>query len=229
MRRSQERGHFHHGWLKTFHTFSFAEYFDPNWKAFRCLRVLNEDWVAPGQGFSTHEHRDMEILTYVLEGTLAHKDSLGSGSQIKPGDVQRMSAGRGISHSEFNASKTDPVHLLQIWLMPQQKSTEPSYEQTVRNVRAQTGEWLLLASPDGRDGSVRVGQDVLVWGIAMDAGQETILPLPKNRYGWVQIARGETDLAGFDLKQGDGASVEAAANLDLHAKVASEILFFDLP
>jgi quercetin 2,3-dioxygenase len=171
----------------------------------------------------------MEILTYVLEGTLAHKDSLGTGAQIKPGEMQRMSAGSGISHSEFNASSTEPVHLLQIWILPQEKSVEPSYEQVARDVHKHTGEWLLLASPDGRAGSVRIGQNVLVWGIALTAGQEATLPLPKDRFGWIQIAKGEADLAGFDLIQGDGASVEAAANLDLHAKISSEILFFDLP
>ena len=182
--------------------------------------------MAPGKGFGTHPHADMEIITYVLSGALQHKDSLGTGSIIRPGEVQRMSAGTGITHSEFNASGTEPVHLLQIWIRPAQNGQKPSYEQ--KKISFTPDEWTLIASPDGSEGSVRIGQDARVWAIRLGAGHEAELPLPKDRYGWLQVASGELDLAGFEIEAGDGAAIENAGALDLHAKTASEVLFFDL-
>jgi quercetin 2,3-dioxygenase len=228
LRRAKDRGQVQEGWLKSFHTFSFGTYHDPEHHGFRQLRVINEDWVQPGKGFGMHEHRDMEILTYVLEGSLAHKDSLGNGSTIRRGEVQRMSAGTGIFHSELNPSNTEAVHLLQIWIRPALKSQPPSYEQLPLDARAQTGEWLLLASPHPPAGSLTLGQDALVWALHLPAGHETRLPLPEGRYGWLQVVSGELDLAGHVLSEGDGAAIEDAPSLDLHAKTESEVLFFDL-
>lgn len=226
VRRSADRGHINHGWLDTYHTFSFGEYRDLSQMGFRSLRVINEDRVAGGQGFGTHPHANMEILTYVLSGALEHKDSLGSGGVIRPGDIQRMSAGTGIAHSEFNASATESVHLLQIWLLPSKKEMPPGYAQVKRDVPLD--DWCLLASPDGRDGSISMGCDALVWASRLSAGSESALPLAANRYGWLQVVSGDLDLSGFDLHAGDGASMEKVATPDLHAKTASHVLFFDL-
>ncbi len=226
MRRSADRGHFNHGWLDTFHTFSFAEYRDRNQMGFRALRVINEDRVQPGRGFGTHAHTDMEILTYVLSGSIAHKDSLGTGSTIVPGEIQRMSAGSGIEHSEFNASDQHWLHLLQIWILPKTKGAPPSYEQ--KKIHYPAEGWALLASPSGSNGSVQVGQDVLLWGIRLPAGAQATAPLAPGRYGWVQVARGEITLEGEKLSAGDGAALESEAGPGLAALTDAEILFFDL-
>lgn len=230
VRRSSERGHADHGWLNTFHTFSFADYYDPTFMGFRALRVINEDWVKPGMGFGTHGHRDMEIITYVLEGELAHKDSMGNGSSIKPGEVQRMSAGTGVRHSEFNHSKKDWVHLLQIWLLPESDGIKPSYEQKTFPDAEKQGKLRLIASPEARDGSVKIHQDANVYASLLSKDDKVEHKFEPGRYGWLQVIRGEIKLNGESLKAGDGAAIEkeqaiqiAAANGD-----QSEILLFDL-
>lgn len=225
VRRSEERGHFNHGWLDTFHTFSFAEYQDPRFMAFRALRVINEDRVAAGKGFATHSHRDMEILTYVLEGALSHKDSLGNGSEIRPGEIQRMSAGTGISHSEFNPSNNEAVHLLQIWILPRAKGSPPGYEQ--KKIDLDGADWTLIGSPDGKTG-VRIEQDVRVWAAKPKAGSEIAVPLPAGRHGWLQVARGALTLGEFSLGAGDGAGLSPQPAPELGVEKDSELLFFDL-
>ncbi len=230
LRKSEERGHFNHGWLNTYHTFSFSDYYDPRFVGFRHLRVINEDRVAAGEGFPTHPHRDMEIISYVLDGALAHNDSMGNGSTIRPGDVQRMSAGRGIRHSEFNASPDEAVHFLQIWITPAEKGIEPGYEQKLYSPEDKLGKLKLVASPDGSDNSVTVHQDVRLYASLLEKGQEVELQLGENRYGWVQVARGSASLNGQLLGQGDGAQVQAGdlvkiAGLD---EGRSEVLLFDL-
>lgn len=229
IRRANERGHFNHGWLETFHSFSFGEYHDPRFVGFRTLRVINEDFVQPGKGFATHSHANMEILTYVLSGALAHKDSLGNGSEIRPGEIQKMSAGSGISHSEFNASQTEACHLLQIWIHPAQKGLPPSYQQ--EKVRfAADSPWALLASPQGRDGSVRLSQDALVWAARFPPAQKGDLPLAGKRYGWIQVATGKVRVGNETLGPGDAAALSAVtpAETAVEALTASEFLFFDL-
>lgn len=227
LRRSRERGHANHGWLDTWHTFSFADYHDPAHMGFSVLRVLNEDFVAPDKGFPTHPHRDMEIVTWILEGALEHKDSLGSGSVIRPGDAQRMSAGTGIRHSEFNPSKNEPVHLLQIWLLPNKLGGAPGYEQTRFDDAALANRLCLIASPDGRDGSVTIHQDARVYAARLNGAEVTHALAPKRR-AWVQVARGEVMLNGQRLAAGDGAAVENATKLQL-AGQGAEFLLFDLP
>lgn len=228
IRKSEDRGHADFGWLDTRHTFSFGDYYDPDHMHFRTLRVINEDFVAPGKGFPTHPHRDMEIVTYVLEGALEHKDSLGTGSIIRPGDAQRMTAGTGITHSEFNASSTETVHLLQIWILPDRRGLPPGYEQKAFPEAAKRGRLCLLASPDGAAGSVTIHQDVRLYVALLDAGQAIAHAPGAGRHAWVQVARGAVTLNGHALDQGDGAAVSDEASLDLAAAEPAEILLFDL-
>ena len=229
VRRSQERGGADHGWLNTRHTFSFDTYYDPRHMYFRALRVINEDVVQPGQGFPTHPHRDMEIITYVLEGALQHKDSLGNGSIIRPGDGQRMSAGTGILHSEFNASKTEPVHLLQIWIMPESKGIEPGYEQKAFSEAEKRGRLKLIAARGGQNGAVTVHQDVSLYVALLDNKQKVEHTLAPGRHAWLQVAKGSVELNGKRLEQGDGAAVSDEQKLSVAgAQDGSEILLFDL-
>ena len=228
IRKSADRGHFDHGWLNTYHTFSFGDYYDPRHVRFRSLRVLNEDRVKPGAGFDTHGHRDMEIITYVLSGALEHRDSLGTGSLIHPGDVQRMTAGTGIMHSEFNPSPTEPVHLLQIWILPEQKGLEPSYEQHVIPAAEKRGRLRLVASRDGRDGSVMVHQDVNLYAALLGAGDSVKHPLHPGRHSWVQVANGVVTLNGHPLSAGDGAAISDEEVVELTGTEPAEVLLFDL-
>ena len=228
IRRSDERGHANHGWLDTYHTFSFASYYDPNYMGFRSLRVINEDRVAPGKGFGTHPHDNMEIVTYVLEGALQHKDSMGTGSVIRHGNVQRMSAGTGILHSEFNPSDKEEVHLLQIWLLPQERGIKPSYEEKSFNLDSITGGFRLIVSPDGRDDSLSINQDVLLYASILAEGESAELNLREGRHAWIQVARGSVALNGQALKQGDGASVSVETTLTVEAVEPAELLLFDL-
>ncbi len=228
IRRSAERGGGDYGWLHTRHTFSFDRYYDPRFMGFRSLRVINEDRVAPGQGFPTHPHRDMEIITYVLEGALEHKDSLGTGSVIRPGDGQRMSAGRGIRHSEANPSATEPVHLLQIWLLPDKQGHEPSYEQKAFAEAEKQGKLRLIASPDGKDGSVTIHQDARLYVTLLKPGEEVQHQLANGRYAWLQIAKGAVEVNGKGVAQGDGVAVEDETQLTVKGKENAEVLLFDL-
>ena len=229
IRPAAERGHFDHGWLNTWHTFSFADYHDPEHVHFRSLRVINEDFVHPGRGFGTHPHRDMEIVTYVLEGALSHQDSMGNGSTIRPGDVQRMTAGTGVLHSEFNHSPQDLVHLLQIWIFPEKKGLEPGYEQKTFADADKRNRLRLVASRDGRDGSVTIHQDASLYASLLDAGQSVRHQLAPGRHAWIQVARGSVTLNGKRLKQGDGASVSEEQAIELTgADTSSEVLLFDL-
>lgn len=228
IRPSNERGHLNYGWLDTYHTFSFSEYHDPDWMAFRTLRVINEDRVQPGEGFGTHAHRDMEIITYVLQGALEHKDSMGNGSIIRPGDVQRMSAGTGVTHSEFNPSKSELVHLLQIWIFPEKKGLKPEYEQKRFEESQKKGRLCLIASRDGRDGSVTIHQDASLYAAVLKNGQRLEHSIDKNRHAWIQVARGSISLNGQLLNQGDGAAVSEEKRLEIVGKENAEILLFDL-
>ncbi|HSD72552.1 MAG TPA: pirin family protein [Thermoanaerobaculia bacterium] len=228
IRRASERGHFDHGWLNTYHTFSFADYRDPAHMGFRTLRVINEDRVAPGQGFGAHRHRDMEIVSYVLEGALAHQDSMGNSGVIRPGDVQKMSAGTGVQHAEFNGSKTEPVHFLQIWILPQRRGIAPGYEQKTFPEDAKRGHLRLIGSPDGREGSVTIQQDVELYASVLDAGGEIRQVLRNGRAAWLQVARGELELNGSRLSAGDGAAITDEAELSIAGGNRSELLLFDL-
>ena len=228
IRRAEDRGHAQHGWLDSQHSFSFADYYDSAQMGFRALRVINEDRVQPGAGFGTHSHRDMEILSYVLEGGLAHKDSLGTGSTIRPGDVQRMSAGTGVTHSEVNASKTEPVHFLQSWLLPERPGIQPSYEQKHFDADSRQGRLKLVASRQGRDGSLTVHQDVALYSGLLDAGERAELELATGRHAWVQVARGTVKLNGKTLRAGDGAALSATGRLSLEGVHQAEVLVFDL-
>lgn len=228
IRRSNERGGGDYGWLKTRHTFSFDTYYDPEFTNFRSLRVMNEDWVQPGQGFPMHPHRDMEIITYILDGALEHKDSMGTGSIVRPGDGQRMSAGTGVRHSEANPSPTDPVHLLQIWIMPERRGIEPSYEQKAFPEAEKRGKLRLIASPDGGDGSVTIHQDAKLYVSLLAPGQEVAHDLGQGRYAWLQVAKGAVELNGKSLNQGDGAAVSAEQKLAIKGTKDAEILLFDL-
>jgi len=228
IRKAQERGHARHGWLESFHTFSFAGYHDPEQMGFRDLRVINEDRVQPRRGFGTHSHRDMEIVSYVLEGALEHKDSLGTGSVIRPGDVQRMSAGTGVSHSEDNPSASELVHFLQIWILPEREGLAPSYEQKHFTAEERTGVLRLVASGDGRDGSIRVHQDVELYASLLGAGAAaTHTPRP-GRHAWLQLARGSCALNGVPLEAGDGAAVSGETSLRITGGRDAELLLFDL-
>jgi quercetin 2,3-dioxygenase len=228
LRRSSERGHFDHGWLNTYHSFSFDQYYDPRYMGFRQLRVINEDFVAPGRGFPTHGHRDMEIITYVLEGALQHEDSMGNGSIIRPGDVQRMTAGTGVRHSEKNASADARVHLLQIWILPETVGLEPGYEQKAFAEDERRGQLRLIASNDGRDGSVTVHQDVSVFASILGDGEGVRYDMDQARYGWIQVARGSVVVNSQRAEQGDGAIAMGESSLDIVAEQPSEILLFDL-
>ena len=228
VRQAGERGRFDHGWLDTRHTFSFADYHDPAHMGFRGLRVINEDRVQPGQGFPTHGHRDMEIISYVLEGALEHKDNMGTGSVIRPGDVQRMSAGTGVLHSEFNPSKSEPVHFLQVWILPQARGLEPSYEQKHFPETKKRGRLRLIASRDGLEGSVRVHHDARVFAAILEGGQRVTHTLGEGRHAWVQVARGAVTLNGQALAEGDGAAASREPALTLAATERAEVLVFDL-
>jgi redox-sensitive bicupin YhaK (pirin superfamily) len=229
MRRAAERGHADHGWLDTWHTFSFSDYYDPRFMGFRALRVINEDFVAPGHGFPTHAHRDMEIITYVLQGALQHKDSLGTGSIIRPGEVQRMSAGTGVRHSEANPSADEPVHLLQIWIEPAREGIEPGYEQKAFADADKRGRLRLVASPDGRESSVTIHQDARVYATVLAPGEKVVHQLATGRHAWVQVARGALTLDGRRLAHGDGAAVSGEPSLTLVGDTEAEVLLFDLP
>lgn len=228
IRPSHARGHFDFGWLDTRHSFSFGEYFDPEHHQFQSLRVINEDWIQPGQGFGTHPHRDMEILTWVLEGGVEHKDSLGSGDVIRPGDLQRMSAGTGILHSEFNASQTEPVHLLQIWLLPEAKGLAPRYSQTHFPLAERSNCLRLVASRDGREGSLDIHQDAELWVVNLEAGREVSHALAAGRHAWIQVAKGGVSVNGQALSQGDGAALSEELLVTLHSAEGAEVLLFDL-
>ena len=228
IRRSNERGGGNYGWLDTKHTFSFDQYYDPRFMGFRSLRVINEDWVAPNTGFPTHPHKDMEIITYVLEGALEHKDSLGTGSVILPGDGQRMSAGTGIRHSEFNHSKTDPVRLLQIWIMPDKQGHKPGYEQKSFPNDEKQGKLRVIASPDGKNGSVKINQDAQLYVSLLESGQEVKHEFGKGRAGWLQVAKGGVEVNGQKLSQGDGAAITDETKLTIKGVQDAEVLLFDL-
>ena len=229
VRHSHERGHSQHGWLNSHHTFSFANYYDPSQLGISSLRVINDDTVAPGAGFDTHGHRDMEIVSYVLEGALVHKDSMGNGSVIKPGDVQRMSAGTGVTHSEFNPSEDEPVHFLQIWLKPNQTGVEPAYAQRHFPDEERRGRLALLVSPDGRDGSISAQQDGLLYGSLLDAGDSLEHPLANQRRAYIHVARGTLEVNGQTLADGDGASIADVDVIKLRGIDKAEVLLFDLP
>jgi quercetin 2,3-dioxygenase len=228
IRKSDERGHLNHGWLDTYHTFSFDQYYDPAHMHFRSLRVINEDRVAAGKGFPTHSHQDMEIITYILAGALEHRDSMGNGSVIRPGDVQRMSAGTGVAHSEFNPSEEDSVHLLQIWIMPRARNLAPSYEQKAFSADDRRNRLRLVASDDGRDGSVTIQQDAKLYAAILDLDTTIEHTLPENRYGWLQVARGNVNFNGHELAQGDGAAISREPSLKILASHEAELLLFDL-
>ena len=228
IRPAHERGSANHGWLKTHHSFSFADYWDPKWMGFRSLRVINEDWVAPNTGFPTHPHRDMEIITYVLQGKLEHKDSLGTGSVILPGDGQRMTAGTGIRHSEYNPSTSEPVHLLQIWIQPERAALAPSYEQKSFPVEQKRGQLRLIASRDASDGSVKINQDAKLYVALLSPGEEVEHEFATGRHGWLQVARGAVELNGKKLTQGDGAAISNEQKLTIKGTEDAEVLLFDL-
>jgi redox-sensitive bicupin YhaK (pirin superfamily) len=228
VRRSNERGHFDHGWLNTYHTFSFDQYYDPRHMGFRNLRVINEDFVAAGRGFPKHGHRDMEIITYILEGALKHEDSMGNGSVIRPGDVQRMTAGTGVRHSEQNASDQERVHLLQIWILPHTVGLEPGYEQKAFSEDERRGRLRLIASEDGRQGSVLVHQDVSLLASVLPAGQEVEHAMDQARYAWIQVARGTVEVNGEKAEHGDGVIVAGESSLRIRAQQDAEVLLFDL-
>ncbi len=228
VRRAGERGHFDHGWLDTSHTFSFAAYHDPAHMGFRALRVINDDTVAPGTGFGAHAHRDMEILTYVLEGALAHRDSMGNGSVIRPGNVQRMSAGTGVTHAEFNASDAEPVHFLQIWILPDRSGLPPSYEEKEFAREDKRGALRLIAAPDGRDGAATIHQDARVYASVLEPGERLTHRLPPGRHAWLHVVAGALGLDEVALAGGDGAAISDEPALSLTATAPSELLLFDL-
>ncbi|PQA87857.1 pirin family protein [Hyphococcus luteus] len=228
IRRAVDRGHANHGWLDTHHTFSFANYYHPDHMGYRALRVINEDRINPGAGFPTHPHENMEIITYVLEGALAHKDSTGGGGVITPGMVQYMSAGSGVTHSEFNASDTEPLHLYQIWLLPNEKGAAPRYEE--REVGdARNGGLKLIASPDGRDGSFAIRQDASLYASIVKEGETLTHDFGPGRYGWLQVAKGGVEIGGLAMQPGDGAKIAEEEEISFTALADSEVLLFDLP
>jgi len=228
VRKSSERGHANHGWLDSFHTFSFAGYRDPEWMGFGPLRVINEDRIAPGAGFPTYRHQDMEIVTWVLAGALEHKDSLGNGSVIRPGEVQRMRAGHGIAHSEYNASASEPVHLLQIWIEPDVHGLEPGYEQIAFAADSLQGRLQLIASSDGREGSVTIHQDAAIYAGRLAAGERVALAPAPGRRIWLQVAGGRIKLKGFPLEAGDAVAIRFESGVEIEALEASELVVFDL-
>jgi redox-sensitive bicupin YhaK (pirin superfamily) len=228
LRKSEDRGRTRIDWLDSRHTFSFGDYFDPANMGFGPLRVINEDVVAGGGGFPSHPHRDMEIVTYILSGALQHKDSIGTGSVIRPGEIQRMSAGRGIVHSEFNASRDRPVHLLQIWIMPAEDGMPPSYEQKAIDSRAVANKFARIAAPDPRENEVRLAQDAEIWAAKLDAGVEAIQPLSPGRRAWLQVASGEVVVGPHNLKAGDALAVTDEDSVSVRSKAPSELLLFDM-
>ena len=228
VRKSNERGGGDHGWLKTKHTFSFGQYYDPQQMGFRSLRVMNEDFIAPGRGFGTHPHDNMEIITYVLDGELAHRDSMGNGSTLTPGRFQRMSAGTGVTHSEYNASQEWQVHLYQIWIMPNVKNVKPSYEELDVPREEKLNRLRLVASPDGRDESLTIHQDTAIYLGDFEAGKETSLPLASGRHAWVQVLRGGVTVNGESLAAGDAAAVSEEAAVAIRAEEGAEVMVFDL-
>lgn len=228
VRRAESRGHANHGWLDTRHTFSFADYYDPAHMGFRSLRVINDDRIAPGMGFSTHPHRDMEIFSYVLEGTLEHKDSMGNGRQLRPGQIQLMSAGRGVTHSEFNPSTSEPLRILQIWIQPRERGLTPSYTEWRPRPEHAGSPKVLVISPDGREGSATIHQDAEVYRICLRAGDAITHELRSGRGAWLQVAEGALSLNGTALVTGDGASTEHPGQLTLVASQPTEALLFDL-
>jgi len=228
IRKAADRGHLNHGWLDTYHTFSFGSYRDPKHTSFRSLRVMNEDFVAPGQGFGEHPHQDMEIVTYVLEGALEHRDSMGNGEVLRPGEFQRMSAGTGITHSEFNPSSDQPVHLYQIWLYPERKGIEPSYEQKRFAEGERHNRLRLVASPDAAEGSLLIHQDARIFLASLDNGEQVAHSLVPGRHAWLQVLRGAVSVNGQELKTSDGAAVSEENLLTVQALSAAEVLLFDL-
>ncbi len=228
IRKGADRGHADHGWLDTYHTFSFADYHDPKQMGFRSLRVINEDRVQPGQGFGTHGHRDMEIVTFVLAGELEHKDSLGNGSIIRPGELQRMTAGTGVRHSEFNPSESEPVHLYQIWLLPERAGLPPSYEQRTFSDEEKRGRFRLVASPAGTDGSLTIQQDARLYLASLAAGQTISHDIGAGRGAWLQVLKGEVSLRGEKLAAGDGVAITEESALAVQAAAPAELLLFDL-
>ena len=228
VRRGEERGRAEFGWLDSRHSFSFGHYYDPAHMGFRSLRVINEDRVEPGGGFAKHGHADMEIISYVLAGALEHRDSLGTGAVIRPGEVQRMTAGTGITHSEFNASKSEPVHFLQIWILPDRQGLAPGYEQRAFPVAERQGRLRLVAAPDGRAGSVTVHQDVSLYTALLAPDQQVEHRFVSGRFGWLQVAQGAVDAGGFRLAAGDGAAIGEHAVISIRGREAAEILLFDL-
>ena len=228
IRKAEDRGHFDFGWLDTYHTFSFGEYYDPEFMGFRSLRVINEDRVAPRNGFPMHGHRDMEIITYVLEGQLEHRDSMGNGSVIRPGEVQRMTAGTGVTHSEANSSETVPVHLLQIWILPGTRGLKPGYEQKTFTEDNKRNQLRLIAAPDGHAGAVTIHQDATVYAGVLELNQKVIHALSSGRHAWIQVARGAITINGTKLNQGDGAAVSNESDVTLVGSDSSEVLLFDL-
>ncbi|MDF3066984.1 MAG: hypothetical protein K0R38_2585 [Polyangiaceae bacterium] len=228
IRRAGDRGYADHGWLRSFHTFSFADYYAPAHMGFRALRVINEDRVEGGRGFGTHPHRDMEIISYVLSGELQHRDSMGTGSTIRPGDVQRMSAGTGVTHSELNASADEPVHLLQIWLLPDERGYPPGYEQKHFTEQDRQGTLRLVASKDGREGSLTIHQDARLFAGLLAPGERVSHVLPQGRYAWLHVARGKVEVGGETLSAGDAAAFEKGGEIAITGADPSEILLFDL-
>ena len=228
VRPGAARGHVDHGWLDTYHTFSFASYHDPAHTGFRSLRVINDDRVKPAEGFGTHGHRDMEILTWVLEGALEHKDSMGNGSIIRPGDIQRMTAGTGVTHSEFNPSREEPVHLLQIWLLPRQRGLTPSYEEKRFPEASRRGGLRLIAARDGRDGAVTIHQDADLWTALLEPGESVRHVLAPGRHAWLHVARGTVAANGVSLAAGDGAAISDETAVEVKAADRAEVLLFDL-
>ncbi|MBR8829810.1 MAG: Quercetin 2,3-dioxygenase [Chroococcopsis gigantea SAG 12.99] len=228
IRRSKDRGHANHGWLDTYHSFSFAGYYDPDRMGFRDLRVINEDRIAGGGGFGTHGHKDMEIITYVLDGALEHRDSLGTGSVIRPGEIQKMSAGTGILHSEYNGSPSQEVHLLQIWLLPAQKGIAPGYEQKETRIAEKPGQLHLIAGPAPGTNAVKIHQDVNLYAGIIEPGETLTHKLDNNRHAWVQIARGAIAIDNIPLEAGDGIAISGESGLTITATERAEILLFDL-
>lgn len=228
IRKSRERGHFDHGWLNTYHTFSFADYYDPDFMGFRTLRVINEDRVQPSRGFATHGHANMEIITYVIEGALEHKDSLGSGGVIHPGEAQYMSAGTGVRHSEFNASRTDPVHLYQIWILPEVDGAPPRYDQIRFDRETMQDHLLPLASPSGNSGAMSIRQDATLYAARLSHGHTIAYPLASNRHAWIQVVQGNLSVESHALEAGDGAAISAETKLELTGASEAEVLLFDL-
>jgi quercetin 2,3-dioxygenase len=227
IRKANDRGHADHGWLNSYHTFSFANYYDASWMGFRQLRVINDDRVAPGAGFGRHPHHDMEIISYVLEGALEHKDSMGNGRVIQPGEFQYMAAGTGVVHSEYNPSKKDPVHFLQIWIQPAKAGAKPAYgEKAFSN--AAPGRWNLVASKAGRDGSIRINQDTDLWLANFSNGEKLTHELHPDRHAWVHVAEGDVELNGKALAAGDGVAISGESQLDLAGKGKAQVLLFDL-